>query len=525
MSLLSSVMRVPPAHIGEALERLAELDVLTSSRTSGERIYDFKHELVQEAAYASLLKSRRREIHHRVATAMAGQGATGGEFASDLIGQHYAKAGDAENAIRHWRLASERAMARSAHQEAANILQRALDLLPGLSDDGYRRTTELDLVRALARALQSVRGFAAPETEAQYLRARDLCDAYGNTGHAFEIEWGLFLARLVKGQLSDAEKNTERMFTLARHDHPSELSDAHLARGMVRMNAGQFRLARLALTRGMDLLVDGPDSPIENPLGQLAWNFCASQLSFALWFEGFGKSSLDLVGRNIEIARAHLTAAGRAYNYVATLVWAVRVHQCRRDVEQVRLLTNEIISISRKFGYAYYEAQATAYLGWATAATDRDPERGIAMMHSGISALKFAKTELGLRGHLIHLGETLCKLGRKAEAEEALGAAGGETGGGTRCWDAEFVRVRALMNFLGPGRDEVKAEADFRRSLEIAREQNAKALELRTAITYARHLMSAGRAEEGRSLLKQVLVDLPTGEDDDESREARVLLT
>ena len=404
------------------------------------------------------------------------------------------------------------------------MLERALELLSELSDGHERRSIELDLIVASAIALQTVRGFAASEVEARYLKARALSEAVDDVEHRFNIEWGLFLTTLVKGNMAEADDIAAKLFARARSDHPTQLSDSNLAMGMVALNLGKFQRAHTALKRSMELVPQGPAGALENAFGQLPWNFCASQLCFTLWFEGFKQEATALISQNLDVARSHFRGSVRAYNYVATLAWAVRVHQCRRDAAEVQRLTNEIISISRKFGYAYYDAQATAYLGWAIAISNHDPERGIAMMHSGLSALKVAKTELGLRGHFIHLAEALCRLGRKFEATIALKSAGGAGGMGVRCWDAEFHRVQALIHLLGPIRDERAAEAELQQSLMIAQLQNAKALELRTAVTFGRYLFGDGRVAEAKTVLAAALKNTAEDRDDPERAELKILL-
>ena len=515
--LICALSNLPAETVIEGLNRLTALDIF---RPVQKGVYGFRHALVQDAAYTSLLKSRRKEMHLRVARLLE----QGTHYSNDFIAQHFAKSGEPEKAIHHWQLAAQEASERSAQQEALNLLQRALELLSELPETEQRAHLELDLVAASAICLQALNGFAAPEVQTRYSKAKMLCNALGDTKHDFDVEWGLFLASLVQGRLDEARKLTENLFYTAAAAHQDRLSDAYLAQGMVSLNSGEFLKAHISLEECIKRLPEEPEAVVANAFGQVPWNFGASQLSFAMWFEGLTRSATELAARNISIAQRHFDRSHRAFNYVATLAWGVRIHQCCGDPATVKRFTNEIISISNKFGYSYYDAQATAYLGWALAVSDNDAEKGIAMMHAGLSALKSSKTGLGLRGHFVHLAEILCRLGRKEEANAALASAGTSNEFGARCWDAELRRVRGLALLLGPDGNDLAAERELKTSIRIAIAQNAKALELRTAVTYAQFLEARGRIEESKAVLVNAMKATSPGEDDHNRAQLRATL-
>jgi predicted ATPase len=211
-------------------------------------------------------------------------------------------------------------------------------------------------------------------------------------------------------------------------------------------------------------------------------------------------------------------------SYASALTFAARVYQGRRDLEKVRLVAGELVSLSRERGFSYYEAQGLIHQGWTLVLIGED-QAGCSQLVEGYTALERTGTVLGLRGALVQLAEAWQKLGFVDKASWAVDRAHNqEHGRGTHCWEAEIARLRAEL--IGEGRDQDPhaARSAYRMALEVARRQGARSLELRSALSYAKASLSQGQSGEARELLEQIVSAFTEGTDTVELREAQRVL-
>jgi class 3 adenylate cyclase/predicted negative regulator of RcsB-dependent stress response len=523
LSLLSAVSDLPAERLEHGLAALARAEIIAPSGPPTLHIYRFKHALLQDAAYRSLLKSRRRAIHLKLAEHLERESRDSGWSSDEAIGQHYASGGAPRQAIASWRRAAEQAFARSADREAANLLQQAIDLLETIDDAAERTRLELDLTLELAAALRSVYGYAAPIAEEHYRKAHELAKKTGDSSRMFNILWGLMQSSYVKGETGAASSIVKDLFAHAAHHPDKPYVDAYLAEGMVSFQQGEFEAARRSFERGVASSNREADQPHFFTHGQNPGSFCASFLAYTLWFLGFPDTAKATVEANLAIARARLSDASHAHSYVSALTYAVRIHQNRREAGATKSYAEELATIARRNHYSYYEALAVTHLGWANS-IERSPEVGIEQMQQGMAAIIRTGTVNTLPSFYVRLAELHARTGQRREALQALDAAKSGNCRGMLFWDAELERVRGEIFLLTEPTDADQAASAFRASLAVAGRQGARSLELRTATSYARLLQRQESWSSAREILGNALAGFEEGSETADLMEARALL-
>jgi predicted ATPase len=518
VDLLSRIGGLSPDQLLTHLDRLVQSRIVIPSASSPD-LYAFKHALVRDIAYGSLLKKRCRDLHGRIARELAERRSTAIGATDDLIAQHFSLADEPAEGVRYWLEGANKANARAAHEEALGMLRSAFEDFGKLRGVGSQ-TLELELVMAQLRALRAVRGYSAPEVEQQLLRARELCSTQGDGSNRFNIEWGLFQCTIVKDDVVAAGRIASTLFQHAAR-HPSRPAiDAYIANGMVAFHLGEFERARGLFASGNRLGHPETDQPHFFSHAQNPGLFCLSYFAWTQCFLG----RLDLARATIERALAIATArgqeSGHIYSYVTTMTFAVRVYQLCDDIPAAQRLAEEIIKISRRNHYAYYEALGTCYRGW-TIGAGGSLRRGIDEMLAGIAAVERTGTLLALRGSHALLALLYLLAHQWDDAERTLDHAMARGDCGTRVWDAEIERVRGNILASRPRRDMVAAEAAYRTSLAIARRQNASALALKAAAGLAEVLERLDRGAEGCEILGLCLDALPEGFEVEHVRTAR----
>jgi tetratricopeptide (TPR) repeat protein len=485
-------------------ELLPLLDSLFDSRivVRGESSdgYWFKHAMVRDVAYSSLLNKNRRQIHFAVACELSSQETDTVAANNDLIAQHYALGDAPLEAIKFWRRGAGDAIARSANEEAIAMLQSALGVLEKLHATEHPGI-ELDLVLTLAMALRSVHGYSAVEVEQRLARARVLCAVCGDFNEKFSVDWGLFQCALVKGDINRARALAADLMERGRHASGQPLIDAYLANGMVAFINGEFEAAMNFHEAGARLCDPESDQPRFLTHGQNAGLFCLSYLARSQCYLGY----LDRARATIERARAisamRAKDPGHVHSWLNVAIHAVRIYHMCDDLETEHRLASETVEVAQQNHYAYYEALGKCHLGWVAGARG-DLDGGIAMLTDGLAALGQTGTSLSLPGFYVLLSQLHVRARRLDEADRLLSIAAAS--GGHAVWAADIERVRGdILAADGPA-----AEPAYRSSLAIARRQRAGLLICKAGLSLARLLQSLGRRKEGYRLLEECLREL-----------------
>ena len=485
--------------------------------------YAFKHGLIRDAAYQSMPRRLRATVHLQIAAAMDQPQCAVDLSAHAVIAQHYSLGHAYSEAVEHWRRAAEIAFARSAHAEAANLLQRALTDVRELADD-ERARQEFDLTMKLAAASRSVHGYGAQEVEERYLQALRLCEKCGATDERQYVEWGLMQCNLVRGNLGGAKRFASAMLKHASESPVRPVADAHLADGMVKLNFGDFEGARASLERALDFAAREPETPHLLTHGQNPSIFARSYLAQALWLLGYPEQARLHIETNLENAQAMAQRdPSQTHTFVNALAFALRIYQSRREPMRVLLYAEQLIEVSRAKQYAYYEALATIFQGWAKA-TIHNGDVGLTQLCDALLGLERTGAILALRGCRLYLAELYQRIGLIEEARNALEAASNRATWGTRVWDAELHRVRGMILASSHEPDLRAAEHELRRSLEIANRQGAGSLQLRSAVSYARFMAAQNRSKEALAVLQPAMDRIHEGRDSVDFIEAQRIL-
>src|SRR5262249_33451534 len=256
--------------------------------------YVFKHALIQEAAYESLLKSTRQQHHRRIAAVFEQRFPALAEAQPEVLAQHYTEAGLAADALACWQRAAERALERSANAEAVSDVTRAMQLVVGLPETPERDRQELALQTTLGPALMATEGYGAPRVERAYARAWALCQRVGETPHLFPVLSGLNVAYSLQGKLQAAHDIAERLLDLARgSEDPARLLEAHYAIGQSCLFRGEFAAAHDHLERGVRLHDPERHRGHAFRYGQDVGGLCRQLAGVALWYLGFPERAVE----------------------------------------------------------------------------------------------------------------------------------------------------------------------------------------------------------------------------------------
>ena len=402
------------------LNSLVDSGIVAPSGAAAD-VYQFRHALIRDIAYHSLLNRTRRDIHLKIAAELAHPSSETAGAGDDVIAQHYSLGGEHRQAVDFWTRGATDAVARSAHEEALGMVDSAFDDFHRLRGEGLH-AVELDLVLTQTMALRWLRGYPSMEFRERLERARDLCQTTGSDDKRFNVEWGLFQYHIVRADLAAAHEIASALFKHAERHPDQPIVDAYLANGMVAIVLGEFDEARALFEKGLELSSPETDAPHFSTHGQNPGLFCLAYLAHTLCFLGDFAGAKAAIERSLSIAETRSRDPSHVYGYVNALTLAVRVYQFCGDIAAERQLAEKLLDISKRNHYAYYEALSRCHLGWAIGAEGRLSE-GIDEMADGLSALERTGTLLALPGLYTLLAELYLRAHRFPEAEGALGRA------------------------------------------------------------------------------------------------------
>jgi class 3 adenylate cyclase/predicted ATPase len=478
-ALIRAVSPLAEEALLQGLRRLVDSELIHQKDLPPQGSYAFKHVLIQNAAYQSLLRRKRQGYHRSTARVLREQFPEVAEANPELLAYHCTEAGLTEQAVFHWGQAGQKAMRRSACQEAASHLANGLELLKGLPETPQRDQVELRLRTALGPALIAMKGYGAGEVERSYARARELCREMGETSELAPVLVGLEAFYLLRAELGTARDLAGQLLLLAeRRNDPDIRTMAHSGMGVALFYLGEFAPTLAHLEQGIKL---------HDPRRQRTLAFqdpgvaCLSWSAVALWILGHPDQALERGREAVELARELVHPFSLAFS----LTWAARIHQARREPEAVARLAEETVALSTDQGFPFFAAQGTLMRGWALAQQGR-AEDGVAEMQRGIKAWQVTGAELGATYFSALLAEVYGQVGKpkKGLAELSLAHERAKRTG-ERWWEAELYRQEGEL-LLSQGAARARAERCLQQALAIARGSRARSLELRAAMSLAR---------------------------------------
>jgi TOMM system kinase/cyclase fusion protein len=520
-ALLQAVSPLDEATLQHGLRQLVEAELVYQRGVPPQATYLFKHALIQEAAYQSLLRSTRQQFHQRVAQVLEARFPATVDTQPELVAQHYTEAGLAEQAVGYWQRAGEQASDRSAYLEAISHFTTGLALLQTLPETLERIQQALMLYLALGAALQVAKGQAAPEVEHAYLQARALCQQVGETPQLVPVLFGLWRFYLVRAQLHTARELGDTLLRLAqRTDDPALAVIAHYALGSTWLFLGALPAARQHLEAGIARYTPDQSRALMFRMGLDPGVGCRAYAAWTLWVLGYPEQALAHL--HDALALAH--ELSHPYSLALVRWWAAYVYQWRRDVPAVYAHAEAAVVLATEQGFPLWEAAGMSLRGWALA-LQGESEAGLVQVRQGIAAWRATGAAMLVPYYGTLLADVAAHAGHTADGLQVLAEAYALVEQQEeRWWEAEVCRLRGVLLLKQTGTPQEEAETWLQRALDVARRQQAKSLELRATMSLARLWQSQGKRAEAHELLASVYGWFTEGFDTADLIEAKTLL-
>jgi class 3 adenylate cyclase/tetratricopeptide (TPR) repeat protein len=518
---LAAIANLPPHLLTQGLDELV-VSGLAFQRGDGlDAVYAFKHALVQDVAYESLLRSRRAEIHAAVVTASETDCAHG-VVEPSLLGYHCAQAGLIAKAACYYRLAGERSAERAGLAETRNHLARGLQFAQSLPQGNDRRLLEAELLIALGRLLMAVKGQSDPEARDLFERAVEVSRDLGDPEMLARSLFALGAIEMSRGELQSVQTISHTLLDLARlHDVPRIAVAGHVRLGILSFYQGRLEAARDSLSRVLDLCGEGNRSLPDLAITSAPDVAAGAYLSNTLAQLGFARRAVAHAERAVGRART-LGEASLAFSMA--LSTSARAFQTLGDEARCRGYAEALVAIAMEHGFPQYLALGRCMLGWLTARRN-DVGAGLEVLSQARTALQAIGSQRETTYVNGLMADALAWAGRGSDAISLLDETlliSSRTG--AAAFDAT-IRLRKGVALATAANAEIAAaEAEFTRAIAIARSQSARLFELRACTCLAGLWMTQGRAEDARALLRPVTDWFQEDAALPDLREARALL-
>jgi predicted ATPase len=520
--LLQVVSPLDDATLQHSLRQLVEAELVYQRGVPPQATYTFKHALIQDAAYQSLLRSTRQQYHQRLAQVLAERFPEMIETQPELLAHHYTEAGLSALAVVYWQRAGKRASERSAYMEAISHLRKGLAVLQMLPDTPARLQQELALQTMLGPALIATEGYGALEVAQAYIRARELCRQMGETPDVFPVLRGLWVFHEARAELQVARELAEQLLGLAqRLQDPVHLIEAYRAMGNTLFWLGEFAPARVHLEQAIALYDFQQHRALAFLYGTDPAVICLSYVAWTLWLLGYPDQARRTSAEVLTLAQelSHSPSLANA------LTWATYLHQSCRDVRLVQEHAEALMRLAAEQGFQLWLAVGSIRRDWALVQQGKQSAEDLARLYQRPAAYWAAGAEPERGYWLALLAEAHGTAGQAAEGMDRLKEALVVVEeSGVQQWEAELYRLQGNLLLQQTVPDAQQAEACFCQALATARRQQAKSLELRAAMSLARLWLRQDKRAAAHQMLAEVYGWFTEGFDTADLQEARVLL-
>ena len=513
---LAAIASQTDQELATALDRLVEAELVFRRGTPPESDYLFKHALVRDAAYESLLKSRRQTIHADLLRALEARD----DAQPEILAHHAEEAGQTEKAIDYWTHAGDNALARPAFREASGHFESALRLIRNGAGDRSNKGHELELLLRLNHSNMAGRGYAHSVTFEGFGEALRLVNAIGDSPHRFPIYYGNWVMHHVRGEHANGLEIAEDMVNATAGDtNPDHEFMAARSFYLSRTMTGAFDAAEADFERVVALHDPERDSELTWQYGQSPHLGLQCYRAIGLTCRGFPVRAWDEM---IEVPKqaerlGHTNTTAYCYMHVALLAQLLRKDALAEDYG------HRAIKFSDEHGTVMWKGLAILALAAALSA-DGKPAEAVELMDEGVALCHESNTRIYMPYLLAHHVGSLVALNRFEQAAETRREVVAMTEQGSEKWaNAEIFRMLADAERLGPGGD-ATAREDYLHALDIAREQNAKLWELHAATGLARLMCDHGESDQARELLAPIFSWFTEGFETPDLVEAKALL-
>lgn len=513
---LAEITNESDTELASALDRLVEAELVFRRGTPPEANYLFKHALVRDAAYESLLKSRRQAIHADLLAALEAKG----DVPPEVLAYHSEQADATERAIQYWVQAGDEAFARPAHREAISHFESALRLARGAKDGDFDRERELELLLRLNHTNMAGRGYAHPITVDGFAEARRLVNSIGESPHRFPIYYGNWVINHVSGQQANALEIAGEMFDSASGDNNPDHSfmsarSFYLSRTMT----GAFDTAERDYERVLKLYDSDREPDLTRQYGQSPHLGLRCYRAIGLACRGFPSRAWDeMIGVPEHSEQlGHSNTIGYAYTHYGLLAWILGKHETAEEFSRRAILVTE------EHGLVMWKGIAMLVLA-AVLPSRGQPEEAVDLVEEGMARCEESNTNIYVPYLYSHHVGNLLAVNRYQQAAEARDKVIGMLRQGSERWaNAEMIRLLGDAERAEQGG--ASAARDFYiQSLTLAREQKAKLWELRTSVGLAGLMRNEGDTIGARELLSPIYTWFKEGHDTPDLTEARRLL-
>ncbi len=530
LDLIAAVAGRRDDELNQAVEALVRSGLLFSRGEATERLLVFKHALVRDTAYESLLHAARRDWHRRIAEALEARVGTILEGAPEVVAGHWIDAGGPSRAIPLLLRAGHAASARSSTEEAATHFQRALELFDALLDEEKSVELELEILVSLGPALMNAKGFAHPDVGKVWARAHAVNDGLIGDDHTFLIVWNLWLHHHIMNDRDGTERWRDEIVRLAdASDLEEHRLQAYHAVWTTEMPRGRFSKVWAQCDAGISIYDPERHHVLTYSYGGHDAGVCGhGQAALALSLMGFLDQGKRHVREAIRLAESlnHGPSQTIAWGWIGLVDAVTRAPAAlteRTATEQIAQYERGLAVIDR-FGPPHFRPNVQSVLGWSKLCTGHTQD-ALAEVQSGIEAYRSTGATLRLPIFLFVLAEMRLTIGDPAGAsrsvEEALAII---QEGGDRTFWTELLRVRAEIALARSAADDAEVEARFREAVEVSRNQEARLSELRSATRLSTILCSCERQNDALDLLAPVFGWFTEGMDTPDVIAARELL-
>ena len=500
-ALLAAVVSKPEVELASALDRLVAAGLLFRQGVPPHTTYLFKHALVQDAAYGTLLREPRRALHARIAETLESQFAEIAESQPEILAHHCTEAGLIEKAAGLWGKAGQQSHARSALVEAAAQLTRALDQIATLPGTPALRREQIKFQVALTYALMHTKGFAADETRAAAEQARLLIEQAEALGEPpedplllFQVLYAFWVAPFVAFNGDVCRDLAAQFLALAEKQRATvPLMIGHRVMGLSLLLAGDIAEGRGHLDQAIALYEPAEHRPLATRFGVDPRVIILSYRSYALWLLGYPEAAL----RDADDALKDAREMGQVATLMLALNHAAVPYTLCGNYAVAAAHAQELVALAEEKGSLFWKAEGMGKQGTLLALTGRASD-AIEMLISGNAAFLATGATLWMPFRLQHLARAHAELGQFEEAWRCIGEAMTAVETTKEKWcEADIHRTAGEIALMSPEPDAAKAEAHFERAIAIAREQQAKSWELRAATSLARLWQRSGQAQRG----------------------------
>jgi class 3 adenylate cyclase len=519
--LLTTTIDLPEPQVHAALDRLANAGLLFTRGTPPQSTYVFKHALVRDTAYSTLLRERRQTLHAALAKALAARHEADEEASPELVGHHCQQAGMAAEAIRYYLTASRQFTARAALPEAAALLQRARHLIPQLPHTVARDRLALEVECELGSILIAVKGYAAPELGETFQRAHGLWLSIGRPAEFRSVPWGGFVFHTNRSEFEPAAVLADALLQFGHeHNDVGAVILGGVARGTTHMVRGEPLLAMPRLKDALQLCTPTVSEGLVRQAGLYPDLLASTFLATVQTWQGLPEQGSARCADAISRARKKAHAPTLA----SCLAVAGRLAIMLRFQELLEECTQGLIELARDYGYPFWSAQATIYDA-VLRMWHGDNVGALELMCSGLADFRRSGASVWSCYFTALLSEAVKQQGQPREALRLLDGALAKIESTGEHWGlAELRRRRGDLLLSQTTRDVAGAEREFLQGLEVASHQSNRLWELRCATSLTELLLTQGRRTEARNRLGRTYAQFTEGFDAPDLKDAKALL-